>query len=363
MAEGGDEEQDDSQKTEDPTRKRLEEARKEGQVPLSREANTWLMLFAGTMIILLAGPSMMREMTEYLTGLLQNSGSIRVSTQQEAGRVMGDMALAVLGFLAIPFIVFFAAAIAGPVAQIGFLFSAKSITPSIDKIDPMKGMKRIFSLRSVMEFIKGILKLVVIGAVCTAIIMPILPTIDQHIGQSIPMALQDIKDIVRRLLIAILAALFLVALIDVIYVRLDYNKRMRMTRQQVRDEYKQTEGDPHVRARLRQLRTERARKRMIQSVPKADVVIVNPDHYSVALQYEPAKMDAPTVIAKGLDSFALRIREVAKENNVPVVENPPLARSLHASVEVDEQIPPELYQAVAEIIKYVFNLKGRRPAR
>ena len=360
--EGGDE-PDDSQKTEDPTSKKLEEARKSGQVPLSRELNTWLMLFSGAMIVMLYGPGMMTDMTKYLRGFLASVGTVDLVTPKDVGDVLSDVTLHTLGFLALPFLIFCMTAIAGTVLQIGFLASAESIKPSLEKIDIMKGVQRIFSMKSVIEFVKGILKLVIIGTVSAMVLMPVLPTIDQHIGQPIPLALQDIREIMQKLLTAILSALFLLALVDVVYVRLEYNKRMRMTKQEIKDEYKQSEGDPHVKARLRQLRIERGRKRMIQAVPSADVVITNPTHYAIALKYDPETMDAPQVVAKGVDNFALRIREVATEHKVTIVENPPLARSLWASVEVDETIPADLYKAVAEVISYVFRLKGRIPNR
>lgn len=356
---GGGEEQDDSQKTEEPTSKRLREAREQGQVPLSREVNTWLMLFAGTMVILLAGPGMMQELTVYLRGILVSSGTVIFTEPHDVGAVLSNAAGVVFGLLLLPMVLFLAAAFAGSISQVGILFSSASLKPSIDKVDPMKGVKRLVSMKSLIEFVKGILKLIIVGTVSVVVLMPALPTIDVHIGQPLDAALSDMHDMARQLLTAMLVAFFLLAAIDLVYVRLDYHKRMMMTRQQIKDEYKQSEGDPHVKARLRQLRAEKARQRMMQSVPTADVVITNPTHYAVALKYDPQKMDAPVVVAKGVDAVAARIREVANENNVIIVENPPLARSLHASVDVNDMIPPELFKAVAEVISYVFKLKGK----
>lgn len=167
------------------------------------------------------------------------------------------------------------------------------------------------------------------------------------------------KTLVVRLMVGILVVLLVIAVIDLLYQRFEHYKRMRMTKQELKDEYKQTEGDPHIKARLRQLRTERARQRMIQAVPRADVVITNPTHYSIALEYKPETMEAPVCIAKGLDNVALRIREVAKEHNIVLFENPPLARVLYDTVDIDETIPSEHYKAVAEVISYVFKLRGR----
>lgn len=356
---GGGEESDDSQKTEEPTAKKLREAREQGQVPLSREFNTWLMLLTGTLVLLLAGPSMMEGIALYFGGILANSGNIVLNDIRDVSAIMTDATLEMIRLLTVPFVAFMAAALLGTIVQIGFLMSPESIKPSLDKLDLIKGIQRMFSMKSMMEFVKGILKIIIIGVVSVAVLMPVMPTIDTHIGQNVISAMQDIQHIAARLLIAILVALFLITLVDVIFVRMDFHKRMKMTRQEIKDEYKQAEGDPHVKARLRQLRAERARQRMIQAVPEADVVITNPTHFAVALKYDSVKMDAPMVVAKGTDNVAARIREIAKEHDVPLYENPPLARSLFATVEIDQTIPPELYKAVADAISYVLKVKGK----
>jgi flagellar biosynthetic protein FlhB len=182
---------------------------------------------------------------------------------------------------------------------------------------------------------------------------------DHLIGLELVAVMSEIGDMTSRLLIGILVVLFVIAVIDLVYQRMEHYKKMRMTKQELKDEYKQSEGDPHVKAKLRQLRQEKARARMMQAVPTADVVITNPTHFSIALKYNPDEMDAPVLVAKGVDELAFRIREVAKEHKVAIVENPPLARVLFDKVDVDQAIPPEHYKAVAEVISYVFRLKGK----
>ena len=210
-----------------------------------------------------------------------------------------------------------------------------------------------------IEFLKGLAKISLVGAVAFVIVYPYFGGMDHWVGLPIPILEDEIMRVINRLLIGILVVLFVIMTTDFAYQRFEHYKKLRMTKQELKDEYKQSEGDPHVKARLRQLRNERARRRMMQSVPKADVVITNPTHFAIALEYKPETMDAPICLAKGTDSVALRIREVAKEHNISIVENPPLARTLYDVVELDEAIPPEQYKAVAEVISFVFKTKGR----
>ena len=243
--------------------------------------------------------------------------------------------------------------------QIGPLMAPEIVKPDISKVSPMKGLKRLFSMRSIMEFIKGILKIGIIAVVGYLLLRPYYDGIEHMVGLPVPKILEEMSFLVIRLMLGILVVLSVVAIMDLLYQRHEHHKKMRMTKQEVKDEYKQTEGDPHVRAKLRQLRQEKARARMMQAVPEADVVITNPTHYSIALKYDPDEMDAPVLIAKGFDDVAMRIREVAKEHDIPLYENKPLARVLFDTVDIDQMIPPEHYQAVAEVISYIFQLKGK----
>ncbi len=348
---------DDSQRTEDPTPKKLEEARKRGQVPMSKEANTWFMLLIATIVVAAMGPHMMQQLAYLLHAFLDQSWQVFGSPGTI--QVLKALFFDVLAIMMAPILVLFIAAGVGPFAQVGPLYSIESIMPKLDKVSPMAGFKRIFSGRSLFEFLKGLCKVVIISWVSWEVLKSTIDSLDTMIA----MPLTDLTALMMRLFIklmtAILMVYFLLAGADLVFQRYTHYMQMRMSRQEIRDEYKQSEGDPHVRSRLRQIRMERARKRMMNNVPSSTVVITNPTHYAVALKYEPQEMDAPICTAKGLDNVALRIREIAEQNGVVIVENPPLARTLHKAIEVDDVIPAEHYKAVAEVISYVFRLKKK----
>ena len=352
------EQADDSQKTEDPTPKKIEESRKKGQVALSREINNWVMLFTGTIVVLAIGPSAMEKLKDHLQTYIERA-HVLPSMPGGFGFVLGDSFWVVFGILILPLLILMLAAFLGPFLQIGPLFAPEVIKPDISKISIFQGFKRLFSVRSIMEFIKGILKIAIIGTVGVILLYPFYNGVEHVIGLPLPTMMSELQSLVVRMMTGILVVLLVVAVIDLMYQRYEHYKKMRMTKQELKDEYKQTEGDPHVRARLRQLRQEKARARMMQAVPEADVVITNPTHYSLALKYEPEEMEAPILIAKGVDDTAMRIREMAKEHDIPLYENKPLARVLFDTVELDQMVPPEHYQAVAEVISYVFQLKGK----
>ncbi len=351
-------EQDDSQKTEEPTPKKLDESRKKGQVALSREVNNWLMLFAGTIVIVAMGPTMMRGLRDIMKSYIEKA-HIMPSMPGGFAYVFGDAFWAVLGVLALPLMFLFFVAFIGPFAQIGPLLAPEVLKPDISKLSPIKGFKRLFSMRSLMEFVKGVLKIAIVAIVGTILIMPYYQGIEHLINMPVEAVLAELLILVLKMMSGILVVLMAVAIIDIVYQRYEHHKKMMMTKQEVKDEYKQTEGDPHVRAKLRQLRQEKARARMMQAVPEADVIITNPTHFSIALKYKPDEMDAPVLIAKGIDEVAMRIREVAGEHDIPLYENKPLARALYDNVEIDQQIPAEHYQAVAEVISYIFQLKNK----
>lgn len=352
------EQADDSQKTEEPTPKKLEESRKKGQVALSREINNWVMLFTGTIVVLAIGPSALSSLKNYMTGFI-GQAHLMPSVPGGLGFVLGDTFWTVLGIMALPLIILVIAAFLGPFLQIGPLFAPHVIKPDISKISPMAGFKRLFSLRSIMEFVKGILKIGIIGAVGAVLLIPFYGSVEHMVGLPVSTMMNEMASLILRLMTGILVVLLVVAVVDLVYQRYEHYKKMRMTKQELKDEYKQTEGDPHVRAKLRQLRQQKASARMMQAVPSADVIITNPTHYSLALKYDPDEMDAPVLVAKGVDELAMRIREVAKENDIPLYENKPLARVLFDTVEIDQMIPEEHYKAVAEVISYIFKLKGK----
>ncbi len=353
-----DENTDDSQKTEDPTPKKLEEARKRGQIALSREVNNWIMILAGTVFVMALSSSTFTELKDMMTVYIAQAHDLP-QAPDGLGIVLGGAIKKVAMIMLLPFLLLLLAAFLGPFLQVGPLFAPEVIKPDIKKISPMKGFARLFSMRSLVEFAKSILKLAIVGSVAFIIISPYFDRFEHMIDMPLIMVMGELKFLVVRMLMGILIVLSLIAGIDMVYQRHEYNKKMRMSRQEVRDEYKQSEGDPHIKGKLRQLRMEKARQRMMQEVPKADVVITNPTHYSIALKYNSEDSPAPIVIAKGIDEVALRIREIAKENNIVLYENKPLARALYDIVEIDEMIPTEYFKAVAEVISYVFKLKGK----
>ncbi len=356
MAEG----EDQSQKTEEPTQKKLDDARKKGQVASSKEVNTWFILLAGTIMVALA-PMAMDDLGSILSRFLSQSHALPIdgpAIRRLGATTMFDMAAVMAPVFGMTLI----AAIASGFVQHGFLLTTDKLQPKLENISLLKGVKRMFSLKSIVEFIKGILKMAIVGAVAFALIEPQL----ERITSAIYMAPSDILYLLwtmaLRMIAGVCAVVTLIAGVDFLYQRFEFHKSMRMSKQDIKDEMKQTEGDPIIKSRLRQLRIEKSRKRMMAAVPEADVVITNPTHYAVALKYTSGEMAAPVMVAKGLDNIALRIREVAEDSDVPIVENPPLARALHGGVEIDQAIPEAYYRAVAEVIGYVWRLKGKRRA-
>lgn len=352
------EDQDDAQKTEEPTQKKLEDSRKKGDVPLSREVNNWIVLFASTLVILGFGPTMLTEFTLLFKSVLEQMATVPLAPYG-VGQLAQTLTKDVVQIIWLPVMFLVLAALVGPLGQVGILFAPESVKPSLSKISVIKGFKRLLSMRSLVEFAKGIMKLAIIASIGFILLRPFYDGVDHLVGLPVINVMSEIEFLLTRLMAGILVVLLVVAVIDLVYQRVSHIKKMRMTREEVKDEYKQSEGDPQVKAKLRQLRTQRARQRMMQSVPEADVVITNPTHFACALKYDPDTMDAPVMTAKGADNIAAKMREVANEHNITIVENPPLARALYRNVEVDEPVPPEHYQAVAEVISYVFKLKGK----
>ena len=257
-------------------------------------------------------------------------------------------------------VILVAVAAATGLVQHGLIFSPEKIKPKLEKISLISGFKRQFSLNAVMEFVKAVLKLLVVAGVAVFLIVPEFDNIDIISNRETTQILDLLYSLAIRLLLGVFSVVTLIALADLIYQRNQHNKKMRMSQQELKDEYKQTEGDPMIKGRLKQIRMERARRRMMAEVPEADVVITNPTHYAVALKYDQEEgMEAPLCVAKGVDNLALKIREIAEENDVAIVENQPLARALHAGMEIGDEIPEEHYKAVAEVISYVYRLKNK----
>ena len=354
-----DEQTDDSQKTEDPTPRKLEEARKRGQIVYSREINNWMILFTATVLVVMAGPGIMSDMKDLFKNFLEQSYAIPTDPAS-LGQAMQTLFLRVGGNVLLPLLLLASAGAISGFMQTGPIFTLDPLKPDISKISLLKGVGRLFSKRSVVELVKGIVKLMLISIAITLALHPYFQAIEHWVGLDLPQSMFELQSLFLKMMVAILSILFMLAILDYMFQRSEFMKSMRMSKQEIREEYRQTEGDPQIKGRLRQLREQKARQRMMQAVPKADVVITNPTHYAVALKYDSAEMDAPTMIAKGTDMIAQRIKEVAKENNVPIVENAALARTLYGAMEIDQTIPREHYKAVAEVISYVFKLKGKR---
>lgn len=352
--------QDTSQKTEEPTQLRLDQAREKGQVAKSQEINHWFMILAMTIIIGVFGESLLRQIAASLYRFVERPHAIRIDSAELRDAMVGALANIALA-AALPIaLILLAAALAGTV-QNGLIFSAETIKPKLEKLSLIKGAKRLFSSRSIVEFAKGIAKIAIVSAVLVVLVWPEVSLIPNITGMSLGQVLHLLQSLTLKVLIGVLSVMTVIAALDYLYQRHQHTKQLRMSKQELKEEFKQTEGDPVVKSRLRQIRMERARKRMMAAVPEADVVITNPTHYSVALKYDPAAMEAPVLVAKGTDTLAMRIREIARENDVPVLENPPLTRALYEGVELDQPIPSEHYKAVAEVIGYVMRLKGKLP--
>ncbi len=351
--------QDKENKTEEPTHKRLEEAFKKGQIAHSREVGSFLMLIMLAFIITSFAPSIMKN-TKYLLLPFIASPHDMPASGREFNQLLSNTALGTLGIIIIPLMGCVVAAIAGSFVQNGFVLSSEPLMPKLNKISPLAGLKRLFSMRSVVELIKGIIKIIIVGIVAFMAVKPELTHLRQLPNASMEAMLIFLGDLAFNMMLGVIVAMFFIAIFDVLYQRFQFTKSLRMSKQEIKDEYKQSEGDPVIKQRLRQLRMERAKKRMMAAVPKADVVITNPTHFAVALQYDSITMKAPVVLAKGQDLLALKMREIAEEHDVPIVENPPLARALFSSTDVDEEIPLVHYEAVAKVISYVYQLKGRK---
>jgi len=353
-------ETDDSQKTEDPTSKRLEEARKQGQVPNSREVNNLFMMMALTLSVAMFGSSIVRDIKSLILPFIESPDQI--PTDIGHLQLLGWRFFTHLLMIGIvPMILALFAAFGSSYLQFGLLWSVEHIMPDLGKLSPLAGFGRIFSVRSFVEFLKGLAKIAIVGSVAISLLLPALRDVHRLIGLDPVDILGAMKSMVVHLLFGVLSVIFAITIFDFFYQRFQHMRSLRMSRQELKEEFRDTEGDPMVKGRLRQLRMERAKRRMMAEVPKSDVVVTNPTHFAVALRYDQASMGAPRVVAKGSDNAALRIREIAKEHDIPIVENPPLARGLHAAVEVDQEIPPEFYKAVAEVISYIMKLRrGRR---
>ena len=343
---------DAEDRTEAATPRRLQRAREEGQVPLSREVSGFAVLAAAALVLALVAPGAAHGLAVQLAGLLEHA--------HEAEPLAAMRAVSIAGLLAAaPFAL--AAMLAGSAAvllQTGFLVHLPALQPDLSRLSPLAGLKRVFGPSTALETGKAVLKALAAGAALYGVLAGAWPDLRLAAYWTAPALLDHSMALLGRMLLAVLGVQGALALLDVVRVRFKHASDLRMSREDLRQETRESEGDPHVKGRLRQIRLQRARRRMMAAVPKATVIVTNPTHYAIALAYSRGIGGAPRVVAKGVDTIAARIRAVAEENKVPLVANPPLARALYR-VELDAEIPADHFQAVAEIIAYVWRLRSR----
>ncbi len=355
------EDSENSEKTEEPTVQRREDFRKQGQVAQTKELATVLMLFGASLLIWMLGRYFFTQVVEIFT---KTYGDFLITAARDgdykniflfAGKKAASIVLPVFGLV-------FLIGISSSLFQIGFLSTSETITPNLKKINPMNGLKRLFSITAVVEGLKAVFKVTIIGFVVYTIIKSEILKSPLMINFTIEQLSSYFGDISFRLIFGVGIAMTFLALFDYGFQRWEMEKKMRMTKQEVKEEVKTREGDPHIKARIRRIQRELANKRMMSDVPKADVIITNPTHLSIALKYD-ANLPAPQIVAKGAGAVALRIREIAKEHEIPIVENKPLARTIFKTLKIGQVIPRELFNAVAEVLAYVYKLRKKKRYR
>ncbi|HEY8616881.1 flagellar biosynthesis protein FlhB [Phenylobacterium sp.] len=358
------EENDGASKTEEPTPRKLEQARAKGDVPKTSDLPQFLSFFAVVGLLAIAGGGLSRNLAMDLLPFIADPDGINVSTGSGAGLAWRAALAAAPIIVGVMLAAAFAGA-AGNLVQTGLMFTPDKLKMDFKKLSPMQGLKRLFGLDALMQFFKGVVKIIIVSFLVWWVLKPHLMPMMRLANMEPAMILPMTVDILRRLVFAVCGLLLLVSGADWFWQKQRFMVRMRMSKEELKEDFKQTEGDPHVKARQKQIRFTRARQRMMQAVPKATVVVMNPTHYAVALKYVQGEDDAPQCVAKGLDSLALKIRAIAEEAGVPVIEDPPLARALYAAVDIEETIPPAHYEAVAKIIGFILNggKKAERRAR
>lgn len=346
------------EKTEEPTDRKVSKAREEGKVAKSQEVSSWFMLLALAMMIGIFGQWIFRDLGDIMVRFIAQPESFALDESGIHGTA-SDIIDDIVAVLFLPFLFIICAALISSVVQNGVVFSTEQLKVDFSKIGFKKGLSKMFSMNSLAEFGKGIVKISIVSIIVCMVVWPERDQLVAMITMEIPEFLLALQATALKVVVTVLAVLTLITVADIVFQRYQHTKSLRMTKQEIKDEQKQTDGDPKVKRRLAQIRFDRARQRMMTAVPSADVIITNPTHYAIALRYDQAAMEAPRLLAKGVDNMAQRIREVGRENKVPIVENPPLARALYASVEIDQEVPPEHYQAVAQVIGYVMRLHGK----
>jgi flagellar biosynthesis protein FlhB len=353
--------EDDTEKSQDPSQKRLQDAHDRGDVVKSQEVSTWFLIAGATLIVMALSGAASSGITTTLRGLIANSYGIRVEGPGFIV-VLSRLGREVLLATALPLSLLMLAALAGTLIQHPLVWSAEGLKPKFSKVSPAAGLGRLVSKQALMNFCKGLAKLSLIGAVIGVLMWRERSRLEGMVTVDPSAMLAIVHVLAVKMLATVAAIMALIAAMDYFFQYQEWFERQKMSIAELKEEYKQSDGDPAVKGKIRQIRHNRMRKRMMAAVPTASVVITNPTHYAVALRYERG-MSAPICVAKGVDLIALKIREVATQHGIPIVENPPLARAVHATVEIDQEIQAEHYKAVAEIIGYLMRLNRTFAAR
>lgn len=346
------------EKTEKATPKKRQDTRKKGQVAKSQDVNTAIILFSVFLFLSFSGPYLKNIVLSIYKVVFQEFLLLEL-TEQNLQTIIMTLLKELVLFLGPIMIVAMVAAIAANYLQVGFLFSTEAIQFKLEKIDPVKGFKRIFSLRAIVELFKSILKICFIGAAAFTVIWLRLDEILVLSQKTIGAAIATLGSLTVQMGLAASIALLFLAVLDYLYQKYDFEKNIRMSKQDIKDEYKNIEGDPLIKSKIKQQQREMAMRRMMQEIPEADVVITNPTHFAIALKYDETISDAPIVVAKGVDFLAQKIKKIAKENDVITVENRPLARALYYQTEIGQNVPDEFFKAIAEILAYVYRIKRK----
>ena len=352
------EDSDPESKTEEPSAKKLSDARAKGDVVKSADIPQLASLAGAVSVILIAGGWLTRDLMAALYPFIAHAGTIEISSGG-AMLLMKQAVMAALPPLLLVMIVTCTMGVIANVSQTGFMLTPDKLKPDLNKLNLLKGLTRIFGPDGLVQFAKSVVKIGVTALIAWMVLKPNVGEVRNLVGMDVALMLPEAIKLSRKLLIMVIIFLVATAAFDYFWQRIRFMNRMRMTLQEVKEEYKQSDGDPHIKGKRRQIQMQRSRQRMMQAVPKATVVVMNPTHYAVALKYEPGETSAPLCVAKGVDDLALKIRAVAEEHGVTVLEDPPLARALYASVEIDQEIPVEHFEAVAKVISFVMN--GKKP--
>ncbi|MBF6058365.1 MULTISPECIES: flagellar biosynthesis protein FlhB [Thiomicrorhabdus] len=356
------ENEDGAEKTEEPSQKKLQEARDKGQIPRSRELTTVLMTLSAALFLYVFGGTLLSNFSELVTQGLSFDRNVAFDTQKLFDQILSIVIGAI--WLALPFMLLMAfIAIVSPMLLGGWAFSAQAMAPSFSKLNPISGLKRMFSAKALLELFKALAKFSLVIAMATFFLYVVFAELLNLGIEPLHYALGHSGELIIEAFIFVSLSLLIVAAIDVPFQLWDHNRQLKMTKQEVKEEFKQQEGSPEVKGRIRQVQREMAQRRMMQKVPEADVVITNPTHFAVALKYDPETMGEPLVLAMGVDFMAAQIRTIASEHQIQIVEAPPLARALYYNAELDRPIPYDLFKAVAAILAYVFQLEEGGRAR